>query len=143
MACGVYATRTTGYSLFVTTNPGTGDSPVIDGGSPRWSSQPQLASLSCHVEGRLDGGRIGELDRLVTPAVRRDGVRVFLDITDVTSMDSSGLGWLLRIQEALELRGGSLLVVAGGQEVLPKLLSLTGLQDQVDLFAPSLSQSTA
>ena len=123
----------------MTAHSRNGVPPAIDALVPNGRMEPQLASLSCRVEGGLDRRRIDELDRLVAPAVRRDGVRVFLDITDVTFMDSSGLGWLLRIQEALELRGGSLLVVAAGQEVLPKLLSLTGLDDQVAVFAPSFN----
>jgi anti-anti-sigma factor len=106
---------------------------------PEERARPQLASLACRVEGGLDRRRIRDLDRLVAPALKRDGVQVFVDLTGVTSMDSTGLAWLLRIQETLELRGGSLQVVAAGQEVLPKLLSLSGLDDQVVVFAPRLN----
>lgn len=95
---------------------------------------PHLASLAFRVEGGLDISRIEELDSLVAPALRRDGVQVFVDIEAVTFMDSSGLGWLLRTQNELTLRNGSLRVVGGSGGVLSRLLALTGLEDQIDIY---------
>ena len=96
---------------------------------------PSLASLSFRIEGHLDISRIEELDRAVAPALSADGVRFFLDITDVTFMDSIALGWLLRTQEQLQRRNGCLRIVAAGNSGLPRLLALTGLEDQIEIFA--------
>ena len=92
-------------------------------------------SLAIAVEGELDIARIEELDRLVAPALAGEGVDVIIDIGKVTFLDSTGLGWLLRTQDNLKRCKGSLRVVSAGQAVLPRLLSLTGLQDQINLYA--------
>ena len=94
-----------------------------------------LSSLSLRIKGIVDFSRVEEFDLLLAPALKRDGVQVVLDITGVTDMDPSGLGWLLRTQDALAVRNGSLRVIAGGGGALSKLFSLTGLEEYVHVFA--------
>ena len=93
-----------------------------------------LSSLLLRIDGAMDFSRVGELDLMIAPALQRHGVLVVLDITGVTDMDPSGLGWLLGTQDQLALRNGSLRVVAGGGGALSKLFSLTGLEGYVHVF---------
>jgi anti-anti-sigma factor len=79
-----------------------------------------LSSLSFHIKGAMDFSRVEEFDLMLAPAFKRHGVQVVLDITGVTGMDPSGLGWLLQTQDELALRNGSLRVVAGGGGALSK-----------------------
>lgn len=96
---------------------------------------PHLSSLSLRIKGGMDVSRIQELELSVAPAFKRDGVQVLLDITGVTSMDATGLDWLLRTQDELERRNGALKVVAVGGGALSRLFSLTGLDEYLHVFA--------
>ncbi|MBP3541938.1 MAG: anti-sigma factor antagonist [Clostridia bacterium] len=78
----------------------------------------------------------GELDHCNASKIRRqlddlladeDILRLCLDLSDLTFMDSSGIGVLLGRLRILEQRGGSLAVKNMSQPIA-KLFHLTGLQ---------------
>ena len=99
--------------------------------------------LTFRFEGELDLSRIDELDRTLSPASSLNGVEIIVDLTCVTFVDSTIIGWLLSTQENVRRRNGRLRLVATPAEGLVKILALTGLQGQikVDLLPASVSGS--
>ena len=105
------------------------------------SDVPGDDSFSLRVEDRRDGARrsavvtlMGELDVYTVSSVRAtldglllDGASpVVVDLTDLTFMDSSGLGTLVAAhKKARVLRSAFVVVCADG--VVLRLLSVTGL----------------
>ena len=98
--------------------------------------QHSLPRLTVRFEGELDISRLGELDRALTPASRLFGVELNVDLTAVTFMDSSVIGWLTRTQVEVRRCNGRLRLLAGRDSGLLRLLALTGLdgQFQVDVI---------
>ena len=77
-------------------------------------------------EGEIDITRASELAVLVDLNCNGSCPNTVIDLTNVSFMDSSGLGWLTRTQEHLRSEHGELrIVVADGP--LTRLLDLTGL----------------
>ena len=78
------------------------------------------------LEGEIDITRAEELASLVD--ARCDGrcPNTVIDLTGVSFMDSSGLGWLTRTQEHLRSEHGQMRIVLGESPVAP-LFRLTGL----------------
>ena len=83
----------------------------------------------------------GELDMDTRPALQEalqglvdDGVRqVVLDVTDVSFMDSSGLGLLVDVLKLLRDRGGRL-CLASIQGPVRNVLTLSALDQVLDLY---------
>ena len=99
--------------------------------------QQPLPKLTVRFEGELDLSRIDELDGALTPASKLSGVELNVDLTAVTFMDSTVIGWLNRAQAEVRRCNGRMRVVAARDSTLVKLLSLTGLHDEfeVDLLS--------
>lgn len=83
----------------------------------------------------------GELDHCNASKIRRqlddlladeDILRLCLDLSDLTFMDSSGIGVLLGRLRILQQRGGSLAVKNMSQPIA-KLFHLTGLQQVIEV----------
>ncbi|MFI5055039.1 MAG: STAS domain-containing protein [Actinomycetota bacterium] len=77
----------------------------------------------------------GDLDLYTSPSLRTklhevDGDKIALDLTDVTFIDSSGLGAIVGALKHVRERGGAFAVIAQPDGSLTRLLSLTGL-DQI------------
>jgi anti-sigma B factor antagonist len=87
------------------------------------------------LSGELDMSRTAELDALFAPALCGDPVNALVDFSDVTFMDSSALGWLLKVQDQIEQADGKLHLVAPAEGSLMRLLSLSGLTDRFAVFA--------
>lgn len=77
----------------------------------------------------------GDLDLYTSPSLRTnlhevgDG-KIALDLTDVTFIDSSGLGAVVGALKHVRERGGDFAVIAPPEGSLTRLLTLTGL-DQI------------
>ena len=82
------------------------------------------------VDGDVDLARRQELEDLVAANDDRHSNLVF-DLTDVTFMDSTGLGWLLRSQDLLADRGGRCVVVLPTR--LDRLFTAAGITDQFEI----------
>ena len=82
------------------------------------------------VDGDVDLARRQELEDLVAAKDDRYSNLVF-DLSDVTFMDSTGLGWLLRSQDLLADRGGQCVVVL--PTTLDRLFSAAGITDQFEI----------
>ena len=98
-----------------------------------FGDQPPLPTLTVRFEGELDLSRLDELDEALTPASKLFGVELNVDLTGVTFMDSTVIGWLTRAQAELRRCNGRMRVVAARDSTLVKLLSLTGLHDQFEI----------
>ncbi len=81
----------------------------------------------------------GEVDLATAPQLERDiaehigeGGKLCLDLTGVGFMDSTGLRVLIGALKSVEEAGGELRIVPGDGAVA-KLLTITGLDDRLDL----------
>ena len=82
------------------------------------------------VDGEIDLARQDELEDLV--AANGDlSSHVVFDLTQVTFMDSTGLGWLLRSQDMLAERGARCAVVL--PTTLDRLFTAAGISDHFDI----------
>jgi anti-sigma B factor antagonist len=92
---------------------------------------------------------VGEVDLSSAPGLAEqlstlfdDGRRrVVVDLTEVTFLDSTGLGTLVGARNRAEEVGGRLPLVATGDRVL-KLFRITGLDDVFEIY-PSLDAATS
>ncbi|MBY6024572.1 anti-anti sigma factor [Priestia aryabhattai] len=78
----------------------------------------------------------GEIDAYTAPNLKekfmeiaeQDGVKITIDLTDVSYMDSTGLGVFIALLKASKKHNGSLRFV-GVSERLKRLFDITGLTD--------------
>ena len=77
----------------------------------------------------------GDLDLYTSPTLRTNvhevaGDKIALDLTDVSFIDSSGLGAIVGTLKHVRERGAAFAVIASPEGSLTRLLNLTGL-DQI------------
>ena len=85
------------------------------------------------LEGEIDLARAEELRNLFESEWRRQAPGVIVDFTPVTFMDSTGLGWLFRVESDVTIEGGQLrLVISDGP--VRRLLELSGLGNRFQLY---------
>lgn len=78
------------------------------------------------LEGEIDMTRAEELATMVDLRCKGQCPDTIIDLTNVSFMDSSGLGWLTRTQEHLRSEHGQLRIVLGDGPI-NRLFDLTGL----------------
>jgi anti-sigma B factor antagonist len=84
--------------------------------------------------GELDFASVGAFrDALADAAVRTDP-GVVVDLSDVSFIDSSGLGALVDLHSRLQRESRQLAVVAPGGTAAAVLLNLAGLQNRLPVF---------
>jgi anti-sigma B factor antagonist len=82
------------------------------------------------VAGEIDVATSPELRRELHQLADREPARLVLDLSDVTFIDSSGLGVLVGALKRLrEEDRGDILVLEGLQEPVRKVFDITGLTD--------------
>ncbi len=91
------------------------------------------------VRGEVDLATAAQFERDIFEAVS-EGCKLCLDLTGVSFMDSTGLRVLIGGLKAVEEADGELRIVAGDGAVA-KLLTITGLDDRLDLY-PSVDAAT-
>jgi len=79
-------------------------------------------------EGELDIARVGDLRATLREAAREDAAAVVVDLSQVSFIDSSGLGALVELHNRLRRSGRRLAVVAPGGSAPAVLLELAGLR---------------
>ena len=77
------------------------------------------------VAGEADSYTVPELDRALHGVIALGGTAAALDLGDVTFIDSTALGVLLRHQTCFRARGGELVIVTQDRRVL-RTLEITG-----------------
>ncbi|MFY9423442.1 MAG: anti-sigma factor antagonist, partial [Bacillota bacterium] len=99
-------------------------------------SKQDRECLVVRVSGELDLRTAGELKSEVDPVLERAPERpvVVLDLSDVSFMDSSGMGAILGRYRTVSQMGGKL-VVCGLTPQLRKLFELTGLMRIIPVYA--------
>ena len=78
------------------------------------------------VTGEADLHSAPELDRALHGVLALGGTGTVVDLGDVSFIDSTGLGVLLRHQRRFHARGGDLVIVTADRRVL-RTLEVTGL----------------
>ena len=83
--------------------------------------------------GEIDLSTSGELDSAVVAALAHGTVHLTLDLSEVTFLDSSGLGVIVKALKRAKEAGTTFDVVAGNDRVL-KVFKLTGLDAVIDIY---------
>ena len=85
-------------------------------------------------EGEIDVSTVGAFRNALSEAARAGADRLMVDLSDVSFIDSSGLGALLDLQNQLRRDNRQLLVVAPGGTAAAVLLELAGLRGRLSTF---------
>jgi anti-anti-sigma factor len=95
------------------------------------------------IDGKLSHGpNLDDFRARSTSAVASGCKQVIVDLSKVPSVDSSGMGNLVRCQSALSSRGGSLKIVGARASVL-HALSLTRLDQMFEFFPDEASAAAS
>ena len=84
-------------------------------------------------EGELDVARVGDFRAALSDAAREGAAAVVVDLSQVSFIDSSGLGALLDLHNRLRRSGRRLAVVAPGGSAPAVLLDLAGLRGRLPI----------
>lgn len=83
-------------------------------------------SITIEVNGRIDVYTASAVGEAIQSAIADGALRVTLDLTSVTIVDSSGLGTLVGNAQTLNSLGGSISIV-GMRPRFKRVLEITGL----------------
>lgn len=86
------------------------------------------------VGGELDVYTAPELEERLAALIEEGRVAIIVDLTDVSFMDSTGLGLLIKVLKWTREKGGSLDVVANSEKTL-KVFRITGLDGVISLHS--------
>jgi len=78
------------------------------------------------VAGEVDLATAPELDTVLLAAIVNQPQEIVIDLTDVTFLDSTGLGVIVRALKRTRERGTTLNLIASNERVL-KVFAITGL----------------
>lgn len=84
------------------------------------------------VGGELDAVTAPQLRAYLGPLVKRTAARVVLDLSDVTFLDSTGLGALIEARSTVAADGGAFALVVTASRVA-KVLTITGLDEALSM----------
>lgn len=85
------------------------------------------------VSGELDWLSCSEFEQRILEAAHRCGECVIVDLTQVTYIESSPLGVLIKIHAGLERQGGDVAIVCAGSEV-GRVIHEFGLDHLLPIF---------
>ena len=83
-------------------------------------------SVCLRLDGEIDLGTARRVEEAFTPALDPRCTRLVVDLSDVSFMDSSGLRVLVMARNALDGRGGEM-VIAHINDPLRRLFDMSGL----------------
>jgi len=84
--------------------------------------------LTAYLAGEIDAAETPEIEKQVLAEHMVDDEQVWLDLSAVTFCDSSGLGMMLRLHQAVEADGAAFALYDPSPQVR-QLLELTGASD--------------
>lgn len=84
------------------------------------------------VSGELDVFTAPSLDKLLAESIEAGSISLIVDLTDVTFLDSTGLGSMVKGLKGTKDQGGSLRVVASADRIV-KVFKITGLDQAMSL----------
>jgi anti-anti-sigma factor len=85
-------------------------------------------------EGEVDFARIAGFRAALSEAARGDADRLVVDLTDVSFIDSTGLGALVEFQVHMRRENREVAVVAPGGTAAAVLLELAGMRGRLPIF---------
>jgi anti-sigma B factor antagonist len=85
-------------------------------------------SFFVRVAGELDAASVGRLEGVLDDAIARGAMRIEMDLSRVSFVDSSGLAVLIRTQQRVVARGGAL-AVEPASEPARRLFEVAGVSD--------------
>ena len=92
------------------------------------NSERRGESSVIHLQGDLDLHSNAEVRSAVEPFLEDRGAEVYLDLQEVTFLDSSGLGTLVGLQKRAN-RNQSRMMLCGLSPQLDKIFEVTNLRD--------------
>jgi len=102
---------------------------------------PQAGHYVIAARGEIDLFTAPELKKVLTDAIEDGGLRLVLDLSDVTFLDSTALGVLIGAVKRLRSRGGALALVNTDTSIA-KTFQITGL-DQIFTILPTREEALA
>jgi anti-sigma B factor antagonist len=102
---------------------------------------PQAGHYVIAARGEIDLFTAPELKKTLTDAIEGGGLRLVLDLSDVTFLDSTALGVLIGAVKRLRSRGGALAIVNTDTSIA-KTFQITGL-DQIFTILPTREEALA
>jgi anti-sigma B factor antagonist len=85
-------------------------------------------------EGELDFARVGDFRAALSDAAREGAAVVVVDLSQVSFIDSSGLGAIVELHSRLRRGGRRLAVVAPSGSAPAVLFDLAGLRGRLPIF---------
>ena len=85
------------------------------------------------VSGELDWVSCSEFEQRIREAARGCGECVVVDLSDVTYIESSPLGVLIKVHTSLEREGGDVAIVCAGSEVT-RVIKEFGIDHLLPIF---------
>lgn len=91
------------------------------------------------LSGRLDMVGVGEVELRFTTLAASKPVGVLVDLTGVTFLASVGLRCIIHSAKALELKGGRMALLVGGNALVQGTLETVGIADIIPVFIDEAS----
>jgi anti-sigma B factor antagonist len=88
------------------------------------------------IKGEIDAYTAPKLRESLFPLSEQEQVSMIVDLTDVSYMDSTGLGVFVGLFKSIKAHNGNLKLV-GLSERLHRLFDITGLADIIDINSNS------
>ncbi|CEG25368.1 anti-sigma factor antagonist [Bacillus sp. B-jedd] len=88
--------------------------------------------VEIYVNGEIDAYTAPKLREAVFPLSEKDGVKMVIDLSEVSYMDSTGLGVIVGVFKAVRSHNGEFKLV-GLSDRLIRLFEITGLADIIDI----------
>ena len=104
------------------------------------TAEPACILVTLAGECDLHTGR--QLRDVLTSEVSRGARRMILDLSGLSFMDSTGMQVLLGVRTVLNVRGGTMAIVAP-QPVVARILELTGADQHIPVYGSLEDARTA
>lgn len=88
--------------------------------------------VTVKVNGEIDAFTAPQLREMIFPLSEKDGVKIVVDLSGVSYMDSTGLGVFVGVFKNVRAREGNFQII-GLSERLKRLFEITGLADIIDI----------
>lgn len=88
--------------------------------------------VGVQVEGEIDAYTAPKLREAIFPLSEKDSVKMTIDLSGVSYMDSTGLGVIVGVFKSVRAHNGEFKLV-GLSDRLKRLFDITGLADIIDI----------
>jgi anti-sigma B factor antagonist len=90
------------------------------------------SSVEVKVSGEIDAYTAPQLREKLFPISEKEGVEIVVDLSDVSYMDSTGLGVFVGVFKKVRSNNGKFQLI-GLSDRLKRLFEITGLADIIDI----------